>query len=318
MHQHSASLRSLWYCLIPLSLWLGCKSYDSALLVAIRNQELGNVQRLLDGGAQADVVPEGETMFPLEAAAKGGNAEIVRMLLAKGAHPDSARGADAPLWLALQQDKEAAAILLVDAGAHFEGPMRKGMTPFYCAVMLNHTELVSKMVAHGADLYASGPQGSALHEAAENGNLALLKLLVSNGADINRINDLGETPLFLAAQQRQWEAVAWIVAHDGNADATNKLGNTVLHEMAKKDDSLGIREICKVQANPNLQNLIGETPLHVAAAHGNAGAAIALIEACQADLNLRDHHDLSPAGLAYREGETDMVDLLTALGGRLR
>jgi ankyrin repeat protein len=322
MHPQTPLKMTRWIAAVAALLWMttmcGCRSYDTALLAAVRAQEVGNVQRLLDGGAVADQVPAGETMFPLEAAAIGGNADIVRMLLQHGAHPDSARGGESPLWLALQHDHAEAAVLLVDAGARFDGPMRRGMMPFYCAVMLDHGDLVTKMVAHGADLSAPGPQGSPLHEAADNGNLALVKLLVANGADINRINDLGETPIFLAAQRRNWELVAWIAAHGGQTDATNNLGNTPLHEFAAADDSAAIRQYCALATDPDVHNKIGETPLHVAAAKGNLAAALALLDACFADINPRDGHGLSPAGLAYREGESDMVELLTQRGGRLR
>lgn len=305
------------FCML-LTVLSGCRSYDAALMDAIRKQEVGNVQRLLDGGAKADELTPGEHMLPLEAAAIGGNPEIVQMLIKHGAYPDSALGDDSPLWLALKNDHETAAAALVEAGARYDGPVRDGMKPFYCAAMLDYTQLVAKMAARGVDYYASGPQGTALHEAAENGNLSLVQMLATNKIDINYPNDLGETPIFLAAQQGKWEVVQWIAANGGKIDAVNHLGNTILHELAAKDDSLGIRTMCDLQINPDLQNVVGETPLHLAAAKGNAGAAIALIEICHADLNLRDLHLLSPAGLAYREGETDMVELLTARGGRLR
>jgi ankyrin repeat protein len=311
-------LRWLLLCLLPLTVWVGCRSYDAALTEAIRRQEVGNVKRLLESGAQADVVPAGETHFPLEAAALAGDPDIVKMLLDHGAAPDSFRGEQSPLWLALENDHEAAAVALVDAGASFNGPIRRKMTPFYCAVMLDFTELVSKMVAHGADLYALGPQGSPLHEAAENGNLTLVQLLVANGADINRINDLGETPIFLAAERHHWQLVIWMAHRGAEPAATNKLGNTVLHEFAEQDDSASIRQLCAIGIDPNVQNLIGQTPLHAAAAKGNVAAVTVLIDRCAADLNLVDIHGLSPAGLAYREGETDVVELLTARGGRLR
>ncbi len=313
------SFKALFAAMLCLATISGCReSIDAALMEAIRNQEVGNVERLLLSGARADSLVPGETMLPLEAAAIGGNELIVDLLLKNGADPERAIGPDSPLWLALQHDHERAALAIVNAGARFDGPVRKGLTPFYCAAMLNHAELVSKMIAIGADVHAPGTQGSPMHEAADNGNLSMVQLLASSGANINRINDLGETPIFLAAEGGHWEVVQWIATHGGNVNAANKLGNTMLHEFAADDDSAGIRRLCALEVDPDLHNMIGETPLHVAAARGNAAAAIALIEDCQADLNLRDDHSLSPAGLAYREGETDMVELLTARGGRLR
>lgn len=310
--------RVFFCCLLPLTVWMGCRSHDAALMVAVRNEEVGNVKRLLEEGAQADVVSAGESAFPLEVAAVAGNAEIVRLLLEHDAVPDSFRGADAPLWAALLHDHEAAATLLVDAGATIDLPMRKGMSTFYCAVMLDYAELVSKMVAHEADIHAPGPQGSPLHEAAENGNLALVKLLVANGADLNRINDLGETPIFLAAERHHFEVLQWLVDKGADASAANGLGNTILHEFAAAHDTLAISQVCAMTINPDVQNRIGETPLHIAAAKGDLEAAILLIDQCHADLNLVEIHGLSPAGVAFREGETEMVELLTARGGRLR
>lgn len=305
---------SLWLVLILA----GCRSHNAALLDAVEKQEVGNVKRLLDAGAKADVVPDGGTMFPIEAAAKGGNPTIVRLLLAAGAQPDSAKGAETPLWWAMLNGHEEAAVMLVDAKAKFEGPVRQGITPFYFAVMSDYADLVTKMVAHGADVHASGPQGSPLHEAAENGNLALVRLLVSTGAEINRINDVAETPIFLAVQQGRWEVVEWMATHGADINAKNRLGQTVLHDLATKEDSMAVLKVCALKGDPDIQNLLGETPLHIAAAKGNTIVARALIEDCHANLNLHDHHDLSPAGLAYRQGQTEMVEFLTARGGRLR
>ncbi len=295
-----------------------CRSHNAALLDAVERQEVGNVKRLLDGGAKADVLPEGGTMFPIEAAAKGGNPAIVRLLLEAGALPDAAIGDKSPLWWAMLNGHQEAAVLLLDANAKFDGPAIDGISPFYFAVMQDYTELVTKMIARDADVYATGPQGTPLHEAAENGNLPLVRLLVATGAEPNRINDLGESPIFLAVASAHWEVVEWMAAHGANINATNNLGQTVLHQCAAKSDSMAIIKLCVLKADPEIQNFVGECPLHVAAAKGNLPAARALIEDCHADLNPRDHHDLSPAGLAYREGQSAMVEFLTERGGRLR
>ncbi|MFN8394881.1 MAG: ankyrin repeat domain-containing protein [Bacteroidia bacterium] len=310
-----------WKALAVMGLVLGlqgCRSHDTALYDAVEKQEVGNVERLLASGANAKVVPEGGTYFPIEAAALGGNPEIVRMLLAAGAHPDSARGERTPLWSAMTNGHEEAAVLLVDATAKFDGPVEMEMAPFYFAVMHDYTDLVTKMIAHGADVNASGPNGTPLHEAAENGNAPLTRLLIAGGASPNRGNDLGETPVFLAVEHGHWEVAEILARHEADLDIPNRLGNTFLHELAGRNDSVAIRKACALHPDPDVQNMIGETPLHVAAKAGNIQSAAALIDHCNADLNLRDQHDLSPAGLAYREGKTAMVEYLTSRGGRLR
>lgn len=295
-----------------------CRSHEEALLDAVSKQEVGNVKRLLEDGAKADVLATGAHAYPLEVAAQGGNTMIIQMLLAARANPDAALSPETPLWRAMMNGHQEAAVMLVEAKAKLDGPVIRGITPFYFAVMLDYTDLATRMVAHGADVHAQGPQGSPLHEAAENGNLALAKLLASNGADLHRANDLGETPVFLAMQQGKWEVVEWLVENGADINAANKLGQTVLHELAIRDDSASIQRVCGMKPNPDVQNLLGETPLHNAAALGHQGAARALIEFCNADPNLHEMHHLSPAGLACREGQTEMVDFLTARGGRLQ
>lgn len=309
----------LWAILLFLVFSVNaCNSYETALWEAVEKQEVGNVERLLDSGADPLVVPEGESRSIIEIAAEKGNPRIVKMLLATGIDPNLAKGGEAPLWLAMKNGFEASAIELVNAGADVNGPEMEGFTPFYFAVMQDFMELATKMLAHKADVYSAGPAGSPAHEAAENGNLGILQLLEINGADLNRINEEGETPLFLALDAKKYETAEFLLKHQANPNISNALGNTVLASMVSKNDTAAMRMLCRFNADPNTQNLKGESPLHQAAAKGFLEAAKILVQDCYAKLNLRDFLGLSPAGLAFREGQTDLVDYLTSIGGRLR
>ena len=46
---------------------------------------------------------------------------------------------------------------------------------------------------------------SPLHVAARNGNLTAAKILVSNGADLQRLNTAGKTPLMLSRELEGFE-----------------------------------------------------------------------------------------------------------------
>ncbi len=295
-----------------------CTSYEKALWDAVENQEVGNVERLLERGADPEKLPKGKSQTLIEVAARKGDPEIVNMLLEKGVHPDSARGSETPLWLAMVNGNELAAIELVDAGANIEGPKREGFSPFYFAVMEDYLDLVTKMVAHKVDIHSEGPAGSPAHEAAENGNFEMLQLLSMNGADMNRINTDGESPIFLAFDAGKYEAAQWMMENGAVLKGANILGNTVLTNMAEKNDTVALRILCGADAAPNTRNRVGESALHRAAAMGHLESAKILVNECQAKINLRDNRGLSPAGLAFREGQTDLVDYLTSAGGRLR
>ncbi len=54
--------------------------------------------------------------------------------------------------------------------------------------------------------------GTGLMFAAWHGDLAMMELLVSRGADVNKANDLGESALMHAAWRGHLEAVKWLLA----------------------------------------------------------------------------------------------------------
>jgi hypothetical protein len=307
-----------WACLVFLALLSGCNSKELALWEAIDRIEVGNVARLLQDGADPNSLPEGKDRLPIEIAAEKGNAEIVQNLLQHGARPDSAIGDEKPLWLAMVNGHEEAATALVKAGANVHGPMQNGFSPLYFAALQGYKLLAAQMLEKGAEVHSPGPAGTPLHEAAENGDLILAKLLVEHGAQIDRINADGESPAFLALDNGQPGLLQWLLDNEADPNLQNELGNTLLILAADHDDTLAIQLLCAAGANAGIQNLAGETAMHQAAAKGNLAAAKVLVRDCNAPLNQQDARGLSPAGLAFREGQTELVDFLTSLGGRLR
>jgi ankyrin repeat protein len=57
---------------------------------------------------------------------------------------------------------------------------------------------------------------TALHVAAEFGNLVFLKLLSDYGADINAVNDERETPLGVAIKHKKQSAVDFLKQKGGH------------------------------------------------------------------------------------------------------
>ena len=74
-----------------------------------------------------------------------------------------------------------------------------------------------------------------LHEAAEEGDLDLVRYLVQkNPASVNTTNIKGEPPIFLAAYKGHYEIVKYLV-EEAHADAfiqTKQFGRTAFQEIA--------------------------------------------------------------------------------------
>ncbi|MGV8124932.1 MAG: ankyrin repeat domain-containing protein [Candidatus Xenobiia bacterium LiM19] len=120
-------------------------------------------------------------------AVKGGNIEIVKLLIEKGADVSAATN---------------------------------GYTALHEAAKLGHKEIAELLITKGADVNAKtlplnvpGDLASAytpLHLAAESGKIEVVKVLVSNKADVNARDSQGKTPLSYAQDKNQREVIEYL------------------------------------------------------------------------------------------------------------
>jgi ankyrin repeat protein len=72
-------------------------------------------------------------------------------------------------------------------------------------------EIVNMLLEHGANPNATQERGFVpLHDAAANGNLALVQLLVKHGAQVNAKAEDGKTPADMATERGHKEVAEWL------------------------------------------------------------------------------------------------------------
>lgn len=129
---------------------------------------------------------------------------MARLLLENGADPNKRYFLGAEI--SLVTDSESLELLLA-FGAHTESRDRSGMTPLMKACRYNHgTEQVLMLLSNGADANAMtdhrNDYRTVLHYAVLSGSLALVSLLIKQGAKTDRLPPDGESdkpsPLHLA------------------------------------------------------------------------------------------------------------------------
>jgi ankyrin repeat protein len=138
---------------------------------------------------------------------------VLRYLLDEGAQVDLE---DPKGWTALYRacclDRGLEVVLLLlEHGADAAAAVHDGPTPLMAASYGGHTEVVALLLAHGCgniDLQDSNDGATALHEACWLVDRGVVRLLLGAGADPHAVDNVGRTPLALAAQERQGEAVA--------------------------------------------------------------------------------------------------------------
>ncbi len=102
-----------------------------------------------------------------------------------------------------------------------------GRTPLMHAVLQGKDTEVKQLIESGTDVNIQDHDGfSALHFAAQNYQLASLKLLVEAGALIDASNKFGNTPLFIATfnSRGRGEIIQLLLKNGANSGYKNKSG----------------------------------------------------------------------------------------------
>ena len=154
-------------------------------------------------------------------AALAGRADVVRLLLGKGADPraDSSRGT--PLHRAAEGGAAEVLELLLNAGASVQAPATGDETPLHTAARMGQAEAARLLLEHGADPNVRDScRNTPLHAAAGYKDSELAEMLLAAGADVNARNEDGDTPLSLAERAGASDTAALLRAHGAKATST--------------------------------------------------------------------------------------------------
>jgi ankyrin repeat protein len=179
-----------------------------------------------------------------------------------------------------------------------------------CATNLNRAithekpEAIEKFLAAGADINAPDGHGaSPLINAAQYGDLALIRRLVERGAQVNVADHEGNTALMYLAGGEKYknDAVAFLLAQGARIGDRNHHGLTAVllaagRECAPADvdrQTELIALLLRNGADINATTPGGDLPLHLAARAGQPGPALA-----QLVHESRDPQALNQSGLS--------------------
>ena len=158
----------------------------------------------------------------------------------------------------------------------------RGDSPVADAAMRDDVAAVRALLADGADVNTPRGDGmTGLHWAALNGNAEIARLLIGAGADLEAVTRIGaHTPLHVAGREGSGEIVAVLSEAGANVAAVTETGAMPLHFAAASGDVVAVTALLERGAPVDAaEPEWGQTPLMFAAAMGRTEAALALMDA---------------------------------------
>ncbi|VVC35016.1 Ankyrin repeat-containing domain,Ankyrin repeat [Cinara cedri] len=200
---------------------------------------------------------------------------------------------------------------LVAGGADIHAKDEYGTTP-----LKNHKKVIEFLVEKDADVNIADNkcENTALHRATEKGFKAVVEFLVEKGAKVNAINIVRETPLQLAVRGGHKEIVGFLVANGADVNTVSKFGGTALHSAVEEGYTDIARFLVEKGAYVNARGEDRRTPLHCAAAKGSKEIVEFLIGK-GADVHAVDNmHGETPLHKASKCGHRDVIKVLLDKG----
>ena len=188
---------------------------------------------------------------------------------------------------------------------------------------------------------------TVLHNAVEQGDLEIIRILVEAGADISALNSSSQTPLYSAVKKNQPAIVAVLLKSNEFTDATDVCGKTalqyalehprihvsIIEALLKKSSCIQkvyarvtmlhiavlyrdvaiVSKVIEAGTDVNACYFGQKTALHLAVEKPSLAIAKCLIEA-GAHLDIKDSFEYTPLYAAVKNRHPMLVELLLSKG----
>ncbi len=179
---------------------------------------------------------------PLWTAAAQGRPRVVAWLVHHGARSEIHNSLDyeTPLFVAAKNGHLDSVRVLARSGANVNFESIHHITPLFTAVVRRRLDVVKWLVEEGKadlDIAESIDGRTPLFMACQYGELDYARILVKNGADVNKANKTGTTPLYIAAKKGFYWVVVLLVENgaDVNLKAYGKTPRDAAREKGHND-----------------------------------------------------------------------------------
>jgi ankyrin repeat protein len=243
------------------------------LAYAVNRGNMELVRLLLGHGAEANARDyTGHPLLSI--ASNKDQPELVQLLLSSGADPNARTLTGTHVLVdAIQRGRLDLAKLFLSAGANPNVNDLMGTSILLASVRSDKLSeadkdaLVRLLLARGANPNATDSWGlTGLAHAAAADNVDMVRIFLAHGADPNQLIH-GDTLLVNAIDKRKWEQARLLVERGANPNKADKLGRTPLLVAMQKQDADMVQLLVNRGADVNQTGCV--TPIGFARVWGN-------------------------------------------------
>ena len=190
---------------------------------------------------------------------------------------------------------------------------RDGHTVMHWAAKRGDVELVRFLADKGAPLFETSLDSvgmEPIHWAVTDGHLPILHFLVSRGVDIDARDKQLCTPLLIAAQYGQTEAVAYLVKNGADTTLLDTNQDSAMHWAAYKGELAIVQLLDHLGLPTDEVDGYGQAPLHLASLRGNLPVVEYLVLDADAQIDRKDKNGSTPMALALKKGQRKVAQFL--------
>lgn len=175
-------------------------------------------------------------------------------------------------------------------------------------------DAVKLLINAGADVNKANIDGQTpLYIVSRDGHYDIAKLLIDAGADVHNADQDGTTPLCVALAMEYPTIVQLLIDSGADVNQANVDGDTPLHFASKGNDIEGVKLLIKAGADMTKKNKDGETPLCIALAMEDNDIVQLLVDS-KIDANQANRYGNTALHLASKDNDIEGVKRLIKVG----